>query len=370
MKIAVQREAILKPLQAISGIVDKKQALPILANVLFTPQDHELLLTGTDMETQLIGKVRVHSMVDPTILTVSSRKLADICRALPEESVVHLTAKENQLVIQADGSRFILNTLPADEFPSLKSVDYPIRFTVKQGQLKNLLGKTYFAIGQQDVRHYLNGCLLEISGQSIRCFASDGHRFAMSLIDKEAINDIDTKVILPRKSVLELLRLLDNEVGKEILVCINSQRIEFSNTNFIFTSKILNSLYPDYNRLITPGTLTAVGDREGIRQALHRVSVLLSEKFRGVRCLFDANKLHITANNPDQEHAEETIPLDYEGPKVEIAFNAAYLLDALAAMATSEKIRWIFNADADQGVHLKPFEEEDRSLYVIMPMRL
>lgn len=367
MDIVVQREALLKPLQAVSGVVEKKQTLPILSNVLLTMKDGNLLLTGTDLEIELIGFIRVESQTTEGITTVSARKLFDICRTLPEGSLLRLTLEKNYLVVRAGESCFMLNTLSAQDFPSLEDSEYPAQFTIKQSQLKGLLTKTYFAMGQQDVRHYLNGTYLDIGQQSIKCVAADGHRLALTTLHDENIGDVEARVILPRKSVLELIRLLGNDNDNDVTIHIGDSRFRIVTSDYIFTSKLINAQYPDYNRLIPRGTTVAVGERESIKQALTRASILSSEKFRGVRFQLEPSKLRITANNSDQEQAEEAVALDYAGNTMEIGFNVAYLLDVVSTI-TTKCIRCVFTSPND-GVLIEP-AEGDQSIYVVMPMRL
>lgn len=367
MDITIEREALLKPLQAISGVVERKQTLPILSNVLLTIKDGRLLLTGTDLEIELIGFVHVDALAQEGTVTVAARKLFDICRALPEGVSIRLMLEKNNLKIRASDSHFSLNTLPAQDFPSLEDVEYNASFTIKQQQLKNLLTKTYFAMGQQDVRHYLNGAYIDIAQNSIKCVAADGHRLALASLQDESIGNVEAKVILPRKSVLELIRLFSNDVEEMVTIHISDGRVRFVTNDYIFTSKLINAQYPDYKRLIPTGTNSALGERESIKQALTRASILSNEKFRGVRFQLETGTLRITANNADQEQADEAVPLAYEGDSMEIGFNVAYLLDIFSAIA-SKSIRFIFSGP-NTGVLIEP-EEGDDSLYVVMPMRL
>ena len=365
MDIYLKREALLKPLQALSGIVEKKQTLPILSNVLLTIKENQLLLIGTDLEMELIGFVSLESKQAEGSVTVSARKLCDICRTLPEGVVLRLSLEKNYLVVRAGESFFMLNTLPAEEFPHLEENKYHIQLKLKQPALKNLFTKTYFAMAQQDVRHYLNGTFLEIGHHTIKCVAADGHRLAFSSLRDENIGEIEAQIILPRKSVLEMIRLLDSE--EEVSLAINENRFCMTTADYIFTSKLISAQYPDYNRLIPRGKITAMGDREVIKQALTRASILSNEKFRGVRFQLESNKLRITANNSDQEQAEEAVPLAYEGNQIEIGFNVAYLLDVVSTI-TAKTIRCIFT-DSNSGVLIES-SEDDQSLYVVMPMRL
>jgi len=372
MDMTIQREALLKPLQAVSGIVEKKQTLPILSNVLLTLKQGVLQLIGTDLEIELVGLLPIEAPYTEGTTTVSARKLFDICRTLPEGCCLRLSLEKNYLVVKAGDSCFMLNTLPSEDFPSLESSDYPAQFTIKQYQLKQLLAKTYFAMSQQDVRHYLNGAFLDISQHAIKCVAADGHRLAMTTFHDDKMNNIEARVILPRKSVLELIRLLAADEESEVTIYLNDHRFRTVTNDYTFTSKLINAQYPDYNRLIPQGTTVAIGDRETIKQALTRASILSSEKYRGVRFTFDKGKLQITANNSDREQADEAVPLDYTGNKIEIGFNVAYLLDIVSTI-TEKSIRCIFTGP-NEGVLIEPVESNHPlpllCRYVVMPMRL
>lgn len=367
MDIIVQREALLKPLQAVSGVVEKKQTLPILSNVLLTIKDNKLLLIGTDLEIELIGFVPLQSLQTEGSTTVSARKLFDICRTLPDGCDIHLTIEKNNLVVRAGESSFRLNTLSPQDFPSLEQGSLQVKFPVKQSQFKGLLTKTYFAMGQQDVRHYLNGAFLEIGQSAIKCVAADGHRLALTTIQDDRIGDIEAKLILPRKSVLELIRLLSGDGDQDASISTGDGRFQVVTDEFIFTTKLINAQYPDYRRLVPAGSEVAVAERDAIKQALTRTSILSNEKFRGVRFQLEPAKLRISANNSDQEHAEEDLPLTYTGNSMEIGFNVAYLLDVVSSIS-SKFISCAFT-DPNNGVLIKPAEDDD-SLYVVMPMRL
>lgn len=367
MEIIVQREALLRPLQALSSVVEKKQTLPILSNALLVVKNNQLLITGTDLEIELVGFVPLEKMLSEGSTTVSARKLFDICRTLPEGASLKLSLENNHLKVTAADSSFKVNTLSPQDFPSLEEANYPTQFTLKQHIFKDLLTKTYFSMGQQDVRHYLNGAFLDISNHQIKCVAADGHRLALSTINDDSIGQVEARVIIPRKSVLEMIRLLVNEDDQSASIHIGDNRFCVMTKDFIFTTKLINAQYPDYNRLIPKGQTVAIGDREAIKQALTRASILSNEKFRGVRFQLDSNKLVITANNADQEHAEEAVSLTYPGDKMEIGFNVAYLLDIVSSIA-SKTIRCVFT-DPNNGVLIEP-DEDEQSMYVVMPMRL
>ncbi len=367
MKVTIQRTALLKPLQMISGVVERRQTLPILANVLVTVKDNRLSLTATDLEVEVVGHAQLDDVSQPGTITVAARKLLDICRALPDDAVVQLILENDHAVLRSGRSRFMLTTLPADNFPSMEDSSFTTEFNMSQDKLKKLIGKIYFAMGQQDVRHYLNGALFDINQGVMKCVATDGHRLAFSSIDSIEAKDAKAKVILPRKSVLELMRLLDSDNEETVTVAISESHFRVKSSEFIFTSKLINAQYPDYDKLI-PRSIenTAVASREALKQALTRTSILSNEKFRGIRLQLDRDSLRIVANNPEQEEAEEMMQLDYQGNGIEIGFNVAYLLDVVSAIA-SENIRWSFS-DPNGGVLIEALEKDD-SLYVVMPMR-
>jgi DNA polymerase-3 subunit beta len=368
MKFTVQRAALVKPLQMIGGVVEKRQTLPVLSNVLITVDENSLSLTATDLEIELIGVVALDNVEEAGATTVSARKLLDICRALPEDAILKIKMDSEQVVIRSGSSRFVLTTLPSHDFPNVDNGPFASQFDMSQAKLRKLINKTHFAMGQQDVRHYLNGALFDINQGVVKCIATDGHRLAFSSVAEENANDIKAKVILPRKSILELIRLLDPNSDEVIRVCIGETHFRVVTTGFTFTSKLINAQYPDYDKLIPRAVEnTATASREALKQALVRASILSNEKFRGIRVHLDAGELRIVANNPEQEEAEEKVALEYAGSSLEIGFNAAYLLDVVSSIG-SEHIKWSFN-DPNSGVLIEPSDVSD-SMYVVMPMRL
>lgn len=368
MKVTIQRDALLKPLQMISGVVERRQTLPILANLLLTIKDGQLSLTGTDLEIELIGTVQLDQPSENGEITVSARKLLDICRALPDDALIEMTLEGDHVVLRSGKSRFMLTTLPANDFPNIESGAFTTEFSISQSKLKKLIAKIYFAMGQQDVRHYLNGALFDINQGIIRCVATDGHRLAYSSMNDVSFEGTPAKVIIPRKSVLELVRLLDANSEDTVAVCIGDNHFRVVSPTFTFTSKLINAQFPDYDRLIPRNVEhTAIASREALKQALTRASILSNEKFRGIRLHLDRDLLKIVANNPEQEEAEELIHLDYQGNSMEIGFNVSYLLDVVSTIV-SENIRWSFT-DPNGGVLIESSDKDD-SLYVVMPMRL
>jgi len=368
MKVIIQRDALLKPLQMISGVVERRQTLPILSNVLLTAKDQQLSLTGTDLEIELIGRTPVNQVVTPGTITVAARKLLDICRALPEDAVIDLTLEGDHMVLRSGKSRFLLTTLPAQDFPSIENGSFSTELTISQAKFKKIIGNIYFAMGQQDVRHYLNGALFDINQGVMKCVATDGHRLAYSAMNDVDAKGLQAKVILPRKSVLELIRLLDSNKEDPVNVSIGENLFRVASGDFVFTSKLINAQYPEYEKLIPKSVEhTAIASREGLKQALTRASILSNEKFRGVRLHWESDLLRILANNPEQEEAEELVQLEYQGSGMEIGFNVSYLLDVVSTIP-ADHIRWSFT-DPNGGVLIESADKDD-SLYVVMPMRL
>jgi len=367
MKFVISRDALLKPLNLVAGVVERRQTLPILANVLLVLDGERISLTGTDLEVELVGRVMLANTEQSGEVTVPARKLVDICKSLPEGSDIEFSAAEGKVTIKSGRSRFTLSTLPAGEFPNVEDSMGTHQFTVKQGQLKRLIDRTAFAMAQQDVRYYLNGMLWELSAEQIRVVATDGHRLAMCTLPVQ-LNISDTsQVILPRKGVIELSRLLlDDEA--DIAVVIGSNHIRATTDEFTFTSKLVDGKFPDYERVL-PRSVDKIllGSRQELRQAFSRTAILSNEKYRGVRLKLTDNNLEIVANNPEQEEAEEMVSVDYQGDSLEMGFNVGYLLDVLGVL-TGEKIK-LSLSDANSSALLEESESGD-SLYVVMPMRL
>jgi len=366
MKVTLTRSALLKPLQIISGVIERKHVMPILANVLIKATEQGLYLTATDTELELVGAAQIESIEQTGATTVSARKLLDICRALPDDALLKIELDKSQIILRSGRSRFLLATMPAEEFPAVESPTFQTTFNISQHKLKKLLSSIHFAMGQQDVRHYLNGALFDVNNTSLKCVATDGHRLAFSQFDGLPLDGIPMKVILPRKSVGELMRLLDINSDEEVKVSIGESHFRLQAADFIFTSRLVAAQFPEYERLIPKQIQqTALTNREALKQALIRASILSSEKFRAVSWQIDENGLRVIANNPEQEEAEETVQIEYQGNEMELGFNVAYLLDVLSAIGT-EKIRFSLS-ELEAGVLFEPTEEEN-SLYVIMPV--
>ncbi len=367
MKFTISRDALLKPLNLVAGVVERRQTLPILANVLLVLDGDRLSLTGTDLEVELVGRVQLASAGDSGEVTVPARKLVDICKSLPEGSDISFNVEDGKVTVRCGRSRFTLSTLPAREFPNVEDSMGTHQFTIKQGQLKRLIDRTGFAMAQQDVRYYLNGMLWELSDKQLRVVATDGHRLALCTLPDKIDASGDTQVILPRKGVLELSRLLLEE-EEDIAVVIGSNHIRATTDEFTFTSKLVDGKFPDYQRVLprSPDKIV-IGSRLELRQAFSRTAILSNEKYRGVRLKLTDNSLDIVANNPEQEEAEEAVPVEYQGDELEIGFNVSYLLDVLSVLS-GEQVK-LSLADPNSSALLEESESGD-SLYVVMPMRL
>jgi DNA polymerase-3 subunit beta len=369
MKFSVSRDTLLKSLNLVAGVVERRQTLPILANVMMVLDGDRLSLTGTDLEVELVGRVQLPTAGEPGEVTVPARKLTDICKSLPEGADIDFSVNEGKATVRSGRSRFTLSTLPAREFPNVEDSMGTHQLSLKQGQLKRLIERTAFAMAQQDVRYYLNGMLWELDGSKLRVVATDGHRLAMCSLsgDMTVKGDGSSQVILPRKGVLELQRLLMEEED-DIEIVIGSNHIRANTTDFTFTSKLVDGKFPDYQRVLprSPDKIM-MGSRLDLRQAFARTSILSNEKYRGVRLKLSPDTLDIVANNPEQEVAEETVAVNYAGDALEIGFNVTYLLDVLSVLS-DDQVKMSLS-DPNSSALLEESEEGD-SLYVVMPMRL
>lgn len=339
--------------------------MPILGHVLLVAQDDRLTMTATDLEVELRAEVEVE-VSTPGEVTLPGRKLYDICRALPENVTVELTLSGGKATLKAGRSRFTLSTLRAGDFPTVDEVAVQQSIVIDRGLFKRLLEKTQFSMAQQDVRYYLNGLLLETSGKTLRAVATDGHRLALTEISLDEAANRGGQVIVPRKGVLELLRLIDGEGDMTATIGANHIRVEADDIRF--TSKLIDGRFPDYERVVPkdPGNVM-LADRTQLRGGLQRAAILSNEKYRGVRLALEENRVTMQANNPEQEEAEEQLEVKYTGEVMEIGFNVNYLLDALGAVDTDEVELAL--TDPNSSCLIKaPGEQQSR--FVVMPMRL
>lgn len=366
MKFSIDRDALLKPLQLVSGAVERRHNLPILANLLVEVSGHSLKLTGTDLEVELVGQAQLEGEVIEGRTTVPAKKFLDIVKSLPDQVELKIEQQENRLLLRSGRSRFTLATLPAEEYPNVDAFQAEIEFTLKQGTLKSLIDATQFSMANQDVRYYLNGLLLETEGNVLRAVATDGHRLALS--HRTLADSLPEKqVIVPRKGVLELQRLFEGE-DLDVTIAIGDNAIRAITQSAVFTSKLVDGRFPDYRRVLPKGgDKVVIASRHLLKQALLRASILSNEKFRGVRVQLEQNLIKITANNPEQEEAEEILDIEYDNAPLEIGFNVSYLLDVLNNLP-SDDVR-ITLIDGNSSALIENHIEED-SMYVVMPMRL
>lgn len=367
MKFTVAREALLKPLQLVAGVVERRQTLPVLANVLVVLDGDQLSLTGTDLEVEIVGRVQLDQAGENGEITVPARKLVDICRSLPEAAKIDFYEENQRVIVKSGRSRFTLSTLPANDFPNVEEGTGNLHFSCGQGQIKRLIDRTAFAMAHQDVRYYLNGMLWEVQTGQLRVVATDGHRLAMCTRNIEVSSDEIVQAILPRKGVVELARLL-TDADDNIDIILGGNHIRANTEDFTFTSKLVDGKFPDYDRVLPKGGDKVVfGSRSELGQAFGRTAILSNEKYRGVRLLLDDGLLTIVANNPEQEEAEEQVVVDYSGGNLEIGFNVSYLQD-VANVLSSDNIKMTLS-DANSSALLEEPEGGD-SVYVVMPMRL
>jgi len=366
MKISAQRETLLKPLQIVSSVVERRQTSPILANTLLSISGKQLTLTGTDLEVEMIATTEVDCDEDGDI-TLPARKLLDLCKTLPDGAKIDINIEKDRATIRSGRSRFTLATLPAVEYPNIEPIEAPVSLRLPQAQLKQLIENTQFAMAQQDVRYYLNGLLLEISPKGVTTVATDGHRLAYSRVETETGVDDTRQVIIPRKGVVELHRLLEtDETPVEIQIGKNHIRLILPSVTF--TSKLIDGKFPDYQQVIpsNPGR-SVVANRDNLHQVFNRIAVLSNEKFRGMRLQLEQNLLRASVHNPEQEEAEEEIEVNYGGEEFEIGFNIGYFMDALSAIRGDEVS--ISFTDSNHSCLVQGLKD-DQSRYVIMPMRL
>ncbi len=366
MKFSVKREKLLKPIQLSGGVVEKKQTLPILSNILLDVSHDTLSITATDLEVEINIQTNIEN-TEPGRITVPARKFSDICRALTDESLIDFSLDKERAMIKSGRSRFVLTTLPADEFPNIESIADAVSFEIPQKIFKKLIDQTHFAMAQQDVRFYLNGLLFEVGSDVLRTVATDGHRLALCEQPAEINIKYNQQVIIPRKAVLELLRLL-NDSDEPVKIQIGSNHIRVETDEICFTSKLIDGRFPDYQRVVPQGgDKVVLADRATLHQAVTRASILSNERYRSIRIQLSSGILRVLANNPEHEEAEEEVLVEYSGGQLEIGFNANYLIDAINAVKDQE-VKITFS-DANSCC-LVENSNDNSCKYVVMPMRI
>ena len=366
MQFSIQREALLKPLQQVVGVVERRQTLPVLANLLVKVSEGRLSFTGTDLEVEMVATTEAEKLEDGEI-TIPARKLFDIVKALPDGAKIELQLNGDRVALNAGRSRFTLTTLPASEFPTVDEIELVEKVSLPEEVLRDVMERTSFAMANQDVRYYLNGMLLDLQEHTLRCVATDGHRLAMKETQLQSSVTTRRQIIIPRKGVNELVGLLENGDG-QVELEFGRNHLRVRRGGVVFTSKLIDGRFPDYEAVIPLGAdKSATLDREVLRGALQRAAILSNEKYRGVRLELSPGKLRIVAHNPEQEEAVEEVEADTHVSDLAVGFNVGYLLDALAALR-GEKARLSLR-DA-QSSCLVQENDSEQSRHVIMPLRL
>ncbi|HKJ88537.1 MAG TPA: DNA polymerase III subunit beta [Gammaproteobacteria bacterium] len=366
MRFTISRDSLLRPLQTVSGVVEKRQGMSVLSNILVEMRDQDLWLTGTDLEVELRARAEPANGEGGEV-TLPARKFVDLCRTLPEGAELEVKVEEGRALIRSGRTRFTLATIEAAEFPNMDAVAGGFELELEQQELRRLIEQTQFAMAQQDVRYYLNGLLLEVDGKRVRTVATDGHRLAICDLERELAGADERQVIIPRKGVVELGRLVGDS-DEPCKLVLNSSFIKVEAGDVTLTSKLIDGRFPDYERVIPQdGGKVIRADRETLRQALVRTAVVSNEKYRGIRLQLEENRLVATVNNPEQEEAVEEVEVEYQGEPFEIGFNVGYLLDALGAIR--EETVELSLTDANSSCLIKGVEDTS-SRYVVMPMRL
>lgn len=365
MDFYITKEEVVKSLNLTLGVVEKRQTLPILSNVLFEVDESSLKLTATDLESEISTTSTISNYKSGGKTTAPARKLSDLCRLLPDMTEIHFFLDGDNLKIETDSGKYNLSTLPSEDFPVFELEDIQSQINISSQNLKTLISKTAFAMGNQDWRHYLNGLFLLIDDKTITTVATDAHRLAMaSSLLNEAISD-STNGIVPRKSINEIGKLV-GDGSENALINLGQTSIAVNISGTTFVSKLIEGKFPDYEQVIPSGESSLlIVDRKKLSESLSRVSVLSSEKYKGIRIITNKNSLNISANNPEKEQGEENLTCEYEGEEVDIAFNVNYLQEILSTL-DSEKIEINFFGSDKSCLITDP--NSDDLKYVVMPL--
>lgn len=364
MKFNINRDVLIGPLQQIVSVIEKRQTILILSNVLIFIDNNRIVLTGTDLELQLIVILETECSESGS-LTIPARKLFDICRSLPPQAEIKIEQEEDKIKISSGRSRFLLSTLPPEIYPPFVQTEFKNSFFISSAKLKESFDKTIFCMANQDVRFYLVGMSLHISNQKFKLVTSDGHRLAIFEDTLELASGIEAKIVLPRKGVVELSRLLDN-LSSNVKVEFSENNIKFSFHNLIFSAKLLDAKYPDYKKIFSKPLLSSIFvNKNSLKEALSRVAILTNEKVKGITFEFSENSLKFNAHNPEHEEAEDEICIDYSGKTFSIAFNVQYVLDAILNIE-SDMVK--LNITEDYSTCF--VEEPDAAIYTFVVMSM
>lgn len=367
MQFTITREQLLKPLQQVCSVLSSRPTLPVINNLLLELNGKQLLLTATDLEVELTTQAELFESVKKAgKFTIPAKKFLDICRSLPEDSIISVQFEEDRALIRSERTKFNLATLPASDYPSLMDWAAEVDFTIDQATLARLIDATQFSMAKDDARYFLNGMKFETEGNLLRTVATDGHRLAVCTMSLN--QELTThSVIVPRKAVIELSRLINNGADATRLE-IGTNNLRVSTNGIVFTTKLIDGRFPDYRRVFprNPDRILEA-DAEHLKRALARAAILSNERLRGVRLALSNNLLNITANNPEQEEVEETLDVSYESTPMEVGFNVSYLLDVLNTL----KCQRVRMSLVDVGSSCL-IEDCDNSTaeYIVMPMKL
>ena len=359
------KEEVVKSLNQTLGVVEKRQTLPILSNILLEVDESSLKLTATDLESEISTTSIVSNFKSGGKTTAPARKLSDLCRLMPDLAEIHFFLDGDNLKIETESGKYNLSTLPSEDFPVFEIEDTQSQINISSQNLKNLITKTSFAMGNQDWRHYLNGLYMMIDDKVITTVATDAHRLAMATSSLNEASSESTSGIVPRKSINEIGKLVGDE-SENVVIQLGQTSIAANVSGTTFVSKLIEGKFPDYEQVIPSGESSLlVVDRKNFSESLSRVSVLSSEKYKGVRIITKKDSLNISANNPEKEQGEENLPCEYQGEEIDIAFNVNYLQEILSTI-DSETIEINFFGSEKSCLITDPNSENLK--YVVMPL--
>ena len=365
MDFYITKEEVVKSINLTLGVVEKRQTLPILSNVLFEVDESSLKLTATDLESEISTTSTISNFKSGGKITAPARKLSDLCRLMPDLAEIHFYLDGDNLKIETESGKYNLSTLPSEDFPVFETEDIQSQINISSQNLKNLITKTSFAMGNQDWRHYLNGLYMMIDDKVITTVATDAHRLAMATSSLNEASSESTSGIVPRKSINEIGKLVGDE-SENVVIQLGQTSIAANVSGTTFVSKLIEGKFPDYEQVIPSGESSLlVVDRKNFSESLSRVSVLSSEKYKGVRIITKKDSLNISANNPEKEQGEENLSCEYQGEEIDIAFNVNYLQEILSTI-DSEKIEINFFGSEKSCLITDPNSENLK--YVVMPL--
>ncbi len=367
MQIKIDRSTLLPTLSLVSSVVEKRQTLPILANLYFGLENGRLTMVGTDLEVE-ISESLDNVEGDNGAFTVATRKILDICRLLPENAAISFKNDGDKVVVTSGRSRYTLKVLPADEFPRIEANNWEERFKINQLCLKRLLEKTAFAMAVQDVRYYLNGVLFEVGENVLRAIATDGHRLAQSEEPIELAVDKVRQVIVPRKAIAEISRFLGGGDDTEIVIEISRNHLRLTRDNTTLITKLIDGKFPEFKAVLDTSMSASISVQRGeLIETLTRAAVLTSDRFKGVKLQLGEGTLSVAANNPEQEEAFEEMAVDYAGDSIETGYNVTYLTDAARVISTDSVS---LNFQGNDGICILKQPEDEVSVWLVMPMRI